>query len=175
MVATPDISESCWREIAPLTDWVSNINGTISFQVSRVNGSKSWYAKYQGSLQVSMPNEKAISRGMIEFEYRENQSAVFLTEVHHPATRGLVECTGTNAGRFANCRRHHQLCRKSGMNILRFGMFPIEKANGYSLLELHEKWLNSKCAWSSLENAIVLIDQQGGQTRSSGIEAGPQK
>jgi hypothetical protein len=26
---------------------------------------------------------------MIEFEYRENQLAVFLTEVHHPATRPM--------------------------------------------------------------------------------------
>jgi hypothetical protein len=48
-----------------------------------------------------MPSEKAVSQGMIEFEYREKQLAVLLTEVHHPATRGLVECTGTNAGRFA--------------------------------------------------------------------------
>jgi hypothetical protein len=55
-----------------------------------------------------MSSEKAISRGMIEFEYRENQLAVFLTEVHHPATRGIIECTGTNAERFANCRRHRQ-------------------------------------------------------------------
>jgi hypothetical protein len=38
-----------------------------------------------------MPSEKAVSRGMIEFEYRENELAVFLTEVHRPATRGLVE------------------------------------------------------------------------------------
>jgi hypothetical protein len=75
MVAAPDISESCWREVAPSTDWVSNVkyvNGTISFQVSRVNGSKSSYAKHQGSLQVSPPSEKAVSRGIIESEYREN-------------------------------------------------------------------------------------------------------
>jgi hypothetical protein len=32
-----------------------------------------------------------------------------------------------------------KLCRKSGMGISRFGMFPAEKANDYSLLELHEK------------------------------------
>jgi hypothetical protein len=107
---------------------------------------------------VSTPSEKLVARGIIEFEHRENQLEGFLTEVHHPATRGLVECTGTKAGRFANCRRHHQLCRKSGVNISWFGMFPVEKANDYSLLELHEKWLNSKRTWSSLENAIVLID-----------------
>jgi hypothetical protein len=91
MVATPDISESCWREVAPSTDWVSNGNGTISFQASPVNCSKSSYAKHQRSPQVSIPSEKAISPGIIEFEYRENQSAVFLTEVHHSGTRGLVK------------------------------------------------------------------------------------
>jgi hypothetical protein len=101
MIATLDISESCWREITPSTDLVSNVTGTISFQVSRVNRSKSSYAKHQGALQVSMPIEKAVSRRMIDFEYRENQLAVFLTEVHHTATGGLVEYTGTNAGRFA--------------------------------------------------------------------------
>jgi hypothetical protein len=61
MVATPDISESCWREGAPSTDWVSNVNGTISFQASGANGSKSSYAKHQGSPQVSMLSKKAIS------------------------------------------------------------------------------------------------------------------
>jgi hypothetical protein len=91
MVAIPDISESCWREVAPSINWLSNANETISFQTSRVNGSKSSYAKHQRSLQVSMPSEEAVSRGMMEFEYRENKLAVFLTEVHHPATRGLVE------------------------------------------------------------------------------------
>jgi hypothetical protein len=49
MVATPDLSESCWREVAPSTVWVSNVNGTISFQASRVNGFKLPYAKHQGS------------------------------------------------------------------------------------------------------------------------------
>jgi hypothetical protein len=145
MVATPDISESCWCEVAPSIDWVSNINGTVSLQASCVNGLKSSYAKHREYQQVSMPSEKFVARGMIESEYRENQLERFLSEVHHPATRGLVEYTGTNAGRFANCRRHHQLCRKSGVNISWFGMFPVEKANDYSLLELHEKWLNSKC------------------------------
>jgi hypothetical protein len=76
---------------------------------------------------------------MIEFGYRENQLAVFLTEVHHPATRGLVEYTGTNAGRFPNRRRHHQIVPKVGMEISRFGMLPVEKANDYSRRELHEK------------------------------------
>jgi hypothetical protein len=47
-----------------------------------------------------------------------------------------------------------KLFRKPGMDISRFGMFPGEKANDYSLLELHEKWPNSKLAWSSLENAM---------------------
>jgi hypothetical protein len=69
MVATLDISESCLREVAPSTDWVSNVNGTISFSVSRVNGSKSLDVKYQGSPQMRMPSENAVSRGMIEFEY----------------------------------------------------------------------------------------------------------
>jgi hypothetical protein len=32
-----------------------------------------------------------------------------------------------------------KLSRKSGVDISRFGMFPVEKANDYSLLELHEK------------------------------------
>jgi hypothetical protein len=64
-----------------------------------------------------------------------------------------------------------KLCRKLGVDISRFGMFPAEKVNDYSLLELHEKWLNSKRAWLSLENAIILIDQQGWQIRSSGTEA----
>jgi hypothetical protein len=54
-----------------------------------------------------MPSEKVVSRGMIEFEYRENQLAVFLAEVHQPTTPGLVECTGTNAGRFTNCSQYH--------------------------------------------------------------------
>jgi hypothetical protein len=49
------------------------------------------------------------------------------------------------------------------MDISRFGMFPVEKANDYSLLELHEKWPNSKHEWFSLENAIILIDRQRGQ------------
>jgi hypothetical protein len=31
-----------------------------------------------------------------------------------------------------------KLCRNSGVDILRFGMFPVQKANDYSLLELHE-------------------------------------
>jgi hypothetical protein len=37
-----------------------------------------------------------------------------------------------------------KLCRKLGVDISQFGMFPVEKANDYSLLELHEKRLNSK-------------------------------
>jgi hypothetical protein len=128
MAATPDISESCQREVAPLTDWVSNGNGTISFQASRVNDSKSLYAKHQGSPQVSMLIKKAVSRGMIEFEYRENQLAVFLTEVHHPAFRGLVECTGSNAGCFANCRRDHQIVPKVGHGYLAIGHVPCRES-----------------------------------------------
>jgi hypothetical protein len=65
-----------------------------------------------------MPSEKAVSRRVREFEYRENQLAVFLAEVHHPATRGLVECTGINAGRFANYRRYHQIVPKVGLGYL---------------------------------------------------------
>jgi hypothetical protein len=37
-----------------------------------------------------------------------------------------------------------KLCRNLGVDISRFGTFPAEKASDYSLLELHEKWLNSK-------------------------------
>jgi hypothetical protein len=144
MVATPDTSESCRRKVAPLTIWVSNVNGTISFRASGVNGSKPSYTKHQGSPLVSMRSEKAASRRMIEFEYRENQLTVFLTEVHHPATRGLLECTGTNPGRLANCRRHHQIVPKVGRGYLVIRHAPLEKANDDSLRELHEKWLNSK-------------------------------
>jgi hypothetical protein len=61
-----------------------------------------------------MPSEKAVSRGIIEFEYRENQLALFLTEFHHPATRDLVECTGTDAGHFPNFKRHYQIVPKVG-------------------------------------------------------------
>jgi hypothetical protein len=68
-----------------------------------------------------------------------------------------------------------KLCRMSGVDISRFDMFPVEKANDYSLLELHEKWINSKRTWLSLENAIMLIDQQGEQIRSSGTEADPRQ
>jgi hypothetical protein len=68
-----------------------------------------------------------------------------------------------------------KLCRKSRMDLSRFGMFPVEKANNYSLPELHEKWLNSKRAWLSLENAIIFIDRQEGQSRSSGTEADPRR
>jgi hypothetical protein len=40
-----------------------------------------------------------------------------------------------------------KLCQKSGVDISRFGMFPVAKANDYSLPELHEKWRNSKRTW----------------------------
>jgi hypothetical protein len=50
-------------------------------------------------------------------------------------------------------------------------MFRGEKANDYLLLELHEKWANSKHTWLSLENAIIFIDREEGQIRSSGTEA----
>jgi hypothetical protein len=68
-----------------------------------------------------------------------------------------------------------KLCRKSGMDVSRFGMFPVEKVNDYSLGELHEKWLNSKRVWLPLENAIILLDRQRGQIRSSGTEADPRQ
>jgi hypothetical protein len=68
-----------------------------------------------------------------------------------------------------------KLCRKSGVDISRFGMFPLGKANNYSMLELHEKWPYSKGTWFSLENAIILINRQGGQIRSSGTEADPRQ
>jgi hypothetical protein len=45
----------------------------------------------------------------------------------------------------------NKLCRKS-----RFGKFAVEKPNYYSLLELHEKWLNSKYTWLSLENSTGM-------------------
>jgi hypothetical protein len=76
---------------------------------------------------------------MIDFKNRENQLAVFLTEIHHTATRSLVECTGTNARRFANCGRHHQIVPKVGRGYLAVDMFSVEKANDYSLFELYEK------------------------------------
>jgi hypothetical protein len=110
---------------------------------------------------------------MIEFQYRENQLAVFLTEVHHSATHSLVECIGTNAGPCANCMRHHQIVPKVGCAFLAFWHVPVEKANDYSLPEFHEKWLDFKRAWWSWENAITFIDRQGGQIRSSGIEVDP--
>jgi hypothetical protein len=75
-----------------------------------------------------MAIEKAVSRGMIEFEYRENQLAVFLTEVHHPTTRGLVECTGTNAGHFANHGRHHQIVPKVGHGYLAVQYVPCRES-----------------------------------------------
>jgi hypothetical protein len=65
---------------------------------------------------------------MIEFEHRENQLAVFLTEAHHRATRGLVECPGTNAGRFANCRRHHQIVPKVGRGYLAVRHVPYKES-----------------------------------------------
>jgi hypothetical protein len=61
------------------------------------------------------------------------------------------------------------------VDISRFGMFPVEKVNDYSLLNPHEKWLNSKRAWFSLENAMMLIDRQGGEIRSSGTRADPRR
>jgi hypothetical protein len=66
-----------------------------------------------------------------------------------------------------------KLYRKSGVEMSRFGMFPVEKANDYSLPALHEKWLDSKRTWLSLENAIMLIDRHAGQIGSSGTEANP--
>jgi hypothetical protein len=68
-----------------------------------------------------------------------------------------------------------RLCRKSGMDVSRFGMFPFEKANDYSLPAFHEKWTNSTRTWLSLENAIIVIERQGGQIRSSGTEADPRQ
>jgi hypothetical protein len=124
---------------------------------------------------VIIRSERAISRGMIEFESRESQLAVFLTEVHHPATRGFVECTGTNAGHFANCRRHRQIVPKVGRGYLAARHVPCREREYYSLLELHEQWLNSKRTWLLLENAITLINRQGGEIRSSGTEADPRQ
>jgi hypothetical protein len=54
-------------------------------------------------------------------------------------------------------------------------MFPREKAYDYSMLELHEKWPYAKRTWLSLENAIILIDRQGGQIRLSGTEVDPRQ
>jgi hypothetical protein len=68
-----------------------------------------------------------------------------------------------------------KLCRKSGVDISRFCMFPVEKANDYLLLELHEKWRNSKRTWLSLENAIILIDRQQRQMPLSGSDADPRQ
>jgi hypothetical protein len=65
-----------------------------------------------------MPSEKAVSLGITEFKYRENQLGVCLTEVHDPAIRVLVKCIGTNAGRFANCPRHYQIVPRVGRGYL---------------------------------------------------------
>jgi hypothetical protein len=75
-----------------------------------------------------MPSAKAVSRVMIKFEYRDNQLAVFLTEVHHPAIRGLVKCTGTKAGRFANSRRHYQIVTKVGRGYLAVRHVPYRES-----------------------------------------------
>jgi hypothetical protein len=77
---------------------------------------------------MSLPSEKVVSQEIIEFEYRENQFAVFLTEIHHSATRGLVECTGTNAGRFANCGRHRQIVLKVGRGYLTVRHVPCRES-----------------------------------------------
>jgi hypothetical protein len=37
-----------------------------------------------------------------------------------------------------------KLRRKWDMDISPFSMFPVEKADDYSLLELDKKWINSK-------------------------------
>jgi hypothetical protein len=41
----------------------------------------------------------------------------------------------------------NNLCRKLGVDISLFGMFPGEKADDYSLPEPHKKWINSKRTW----------------------------
>jgi hypothetical protein len=78
----------------------------------------------------------------LSYNIRDTKLTVFLADRHHPVTRGLVEYTGTNAGASQTVRGITKLCRKSGVNISRFGVFPVEKANDYLLLELHENWLN---------------------------------
>jgi hypothetical protein len=163
MVATADISESCWRKVAPSIDWVSNLDGTISLQTSRVNGSKSSYAKHQGSPQVNMPSEKAVSRGMIEFEYRKNQLAPSWPRFIIQQLAAVLNVLAPMPDASQTADGIIKLCRTSGVDISWSGMFPVEKANDYSLLEVHEKWLNYKRTWSSLENAIIPIDRQGGQ------------
>jgi hypothetical protein len=110
-----------------------------------------------------MPSAKAVSQGITEFEYREInwrsswprfiiQQLAALSNVLAP-TPDASQTVGGNA----------KLSRKSGVDISRFGMFPVEKANDHLLLELHEKRLNSTRIWSSLENKIMFIDLQGGK------------
>jgi hypothetical protein len=79
-----------------------------------------------------MLSEKAVSRGMIEFEYRENQLAVFLTEVRHPAVAALSNVLTPTLDASQTVGRITKLCRKLGVAISRFGMFPVEKTNDYS-------------------------------------------
>jgi hypothetical protein len=78
---------------------------------------------------------------MIESESRDNQLAVFLTEVHHPATRGFVLASMLDDSQTVGGIT--KLYRNAGADISRFGTFPVEKVNDDSLLELHEKWPTS--------------------------------
>jgi hypothetical protein len=73
---------------------------------------------------VSEPTEKVVFRVKTESEYQENQLAAFQTGLHHPETRGLVERSDTNAGRFASCRRHSQTLPKAGSGYLSPPRFP---------------------------------------------------
>jgi hypothetical protein len=81
---------------------------------------------------------------MIEFEYRENQLAVFLPRFIPQQLAPLLNVLAPTLDASQIAGSIAKLCRKSGMDNSRFGIFPAEKANDYSLLELHEKWLNSK-------------------------------
>jgi hypothetical protein len=90
-----------------------------------------------------MPSEKTVSRGMTGFEYRKKSMGGlpdrFIIQQLAAMSNVLVptlDASQTGGG-------ITKLCRKSGVGILRFAIFPVEKANDYSLLELHEKWLNS--------------------------------
>jgi hypothetical protein len=76
---------------------------------------------------------------MIEFEYRENQLAVFLTEPIIQQLAALRNVLAPTPEASQTVGGITKLCRKSGVDISRFGMFSVEKANDYSLLGLHEK------------------------------------
>jgi hypothetical protein len=124
---------------------------------------------------VSMPSKKAVSRAMVELEYRKINWRSFWPRFIIQQLAALSNVLVPTLDAMQIVGSITKLCRKSGLDISQSGMVPVEKANDYSLLEFHEKWLNSKRTCFSLENAIILIERQRGQIRSSGTEADPRR